>query len=161
MKKKILQHLTVKGFVIGEDLTNCERLEKKLEEAKLKFKHEKKQVADAKQKLKVSKKEISEARKKLNNALEESLAKIEIDQMELKKTKKNESDDSILASVFDSDQLKAKYEETLNDLETKKNEIKKKIEEFKLDKSEKWDSFKNKLSHDLDEFGKVLKGLAS
>ncbi len=147
MKKIILKHLTVKGFVKGEDLTNCEKLEKKLDEAKIK--------------LKVAKKEVSEAKQKLNIALEESLIKIENDKNELKNIKNNEAGDSKLSSVFSSEQIKVKYEETMAELELRKNEIKKRIEEYKSDGSEKWDSFKHKLNHDLEELGKALKGFTT
>ena len=43
----------------------------------------------------------------------------------------------------------------------RKNEIKKRIEEYKSDGSEKWDSFKHKLNHDLEELGKALKGFTA
>jgi len=65
MEKIILKHLTVKGFVLGDDLTNCENLQKKLDEAKFK--------------LKMAKKEVALAKKNLSFAVEESLKKIEID----------------------------------------------------------------------------------
>lgn len=37
----------------------------------------------------------------------------------------------------------------------------KKIEEFKADGTEKWDSFKHKLNHDLEELGTALKGFTT
>ena len=97
----------------------------------------------------------------MNIALEESLIKIENDKKELKTIKNNDKDESILSSVFSSEQIKKKYEETVNELELKKNEIKKRIEEYKSDGSERWDSFKHKLNHDLEELGKALKGFTT
>lgn len=144
MEKILLKHLTVKGFVKGIDLTKIEKLQKKLDESKTK--------------LKVAKKEVSEAKKNLNIALEESLTKIENDKKELKDIKNNESGESMLSSAFSSEQIKTKYEVTMTELELRKNEIKKRIEEYKSDGSEKWKSFKNKLNRDLEELGKALKG---
>ena len=40
-------------------------------------------------------------------------------------------------------------------------QIKKKIEEFNAEGSENWNSFKNKLNHDLEELGAALKGFVT
>lgn len=62
MEKKILKHLTVRGFVKGTDLTNCELMEKKLDNAKAI--------------LRIAKREVKLAKQRLNTALEEALNKI-------------------------------------------------------------------------------------
>lgn len=147
MEKTILKHLTIHGFVKGKELTNCELLENKL--------------ALAKDKLKQAKKDVSNAKKELNRAVEESLKKIESEKTELKNIRNNDTESSTFSKVFSKENLKVNYEEAMNDLELKKNEIKKKIEGFKTDGSEKWDSFKHKLNDDLEELGKALKGFTT
>jgi DNA anti-recombination protein RmuC len=146
MKRQILNHLTANGFVKSEDLTTLELLEKKLDKAK--------------EKLQIAKDEVTHARQELNTAIEESLKKIETNKKELINIRKNEDEDPSFSSTYGLDDVKAKYEQTIAQLELKKNEIAKKIEGYKSDGSEKWDTFKHKLNHDLEELGKALKGFA-
>jgi len=63
MKKNIIKHLTVTGFVNNTDLSKYEILEANLNEAKDKYK--------------LAKKDVKIARQKLNQALEEAIIKIE------------------------------------------------------------------------------------
>jgi hypothetical protein len=147
MEKTILKHLTITGFVKGEDLTNCELLEKKLDKAK--------------EKLKIAKDEVSKVKQELDIAVEESLKKIEINKKELSNIGKNGDEDPTFSSTLRLDDVKAKYEQTIAQLELKKNEIAKKIEDYKSDGSEKWDTFKHKLNHDIEELGKALKGFVT
>jgi hypothetical protein len=51
----------------------------------------------------------------------------------------------------------AKYEKTIAELEQKAGDMKKKLEDFKVEGKDKWDSFKLKFDHDMDELGKALK----
>jgi hypothetical protein len=51
----------------------------------------------------------------------------------------------------------AKYEKKLVELEQKTSDMKKKLEKYKEEGKDKWDSFKLKFNHDLDELGKALK----
>ena len=60
--------------------------------------------------------------------------------------------------MFGTEQIKTKYKETITELELRREKIKKRIEEYKSDGSEKWESVKHKLNHDLEELGKTLKG---
>lgn len=53
----------------------------------------------------------------------------------------------------------AKYENKLAELEQKTSDMKKKLEEYKEEGKEKWDSYKLKFNHDMDELGKALKNL--
>ncbi len=69
MNKKILKHLTVTGFASSSDLSNCEVLEKELNEAK--------------GRLKLSKKDVKNAKQKLDKALEEVIIKIDAKKKEL------------------------------------------------------------------------------
>jgi phage shock protein A len=51
----------------------------------------------------------------------------------------------------------AKYEKKLAELEQKTSDMKKKLEEYKEEGKEKWDSYKLKFNHDMDELEKALK----
>jgi uncharacterized coiled-coil protein SlyX len=51
----------------------------------------------------------------------------------------------------------AKYEKKLVELEQKTNDMKKKLEKYKEEGIDKWDSFKHKFNSDMDELGKALK----
>jgi hypothetical protein len=51
----------------------------------------------------------------------------------------------------------AKYEKKVAELEHKASDLKRKLMEFKEEGKDKWDSFKIKFNHDLDELGKALK----
>ena len=86
MKKNILRHLTVAGFVNSTDLSNCEILENELNEAKGRFK--------------LAKKDVKVAKQKLNQALEEAINKIENKKKEIKETQKNLVDGSETSSNF-------------------------------------------------------------
>ncbi len=77
MKKSVLKHLTIIGFVNGKDLTKCELLEKEMDRAKVKLERAKTEVEDAKKKLIHAKKEVKETKHKLEMAIVESLEKIE------------------------------------------------------------------------------------
>lgn len=63
MEKKMLKHLTVKGFVNETDLTQCELMEKRLSNAKVALRNAKKEVKLAKQ--------------RLNQAMEDAINKLE------------------------------------------------------------------------------------
>jgi hypothetical protein len=147
MKKDIIKHITVEGFASNSDLSNCEILEKELNEAKAK--------------LKLAKKDVKVAKGKLNLALEEVISNIENKKKGIKETQNNLSDDSDSTSVLNSENLKSKLEESLVDLELKKDEIKKKIGEYEEDGSENWETFKHELNHDLEELGTALKSFAT
>jgi 23S rRNA C2498 (ribose-2'-O)-methylase RlmM len=80
---------------------------------------------------------------------------------EIKESQKNSDKNDESASGLTIENLKLKYKETIEELESKKNTIKKKIEEYNVNGTEKWDSFKQKLNHDLEELGKAFKGFVT
>jgi len=89
MKKNILRHLTVGGFAHSSDISNCEILEKELNEAKGRFK--------------LAKKDVNVAKKKLKVALEEIITKVENKKKEIKETQNNLDDNTNSSSVFNSE----------------------------------------------------------
>jgi cell division septum initiation protein DivIVA len=144
MEKIILKHLTVTGFAKGIDLSRCEALEKKLESAQIK--------------LVAAQKEVNETKEKLSIAVAESLKKLEEKENKMIKDIKSTSNDD---SAFGIEDIKATYTHTMAELEAKKNEIQKKLSEYRADGTEKWDSFKQNLNQDLEELGKALKNFTT
>ena len=97
MKKNILKHITVEGFASNSDLSKYEILEKELIEAK--------------SRLKLAKKDVKVAKGRLNVALEEIITNIENKKKEVKETQNNLIDDADSTSVFNSENIKSKFEE--------------------------------------------------
>ena len=147
MKKNILKHLTVVGFAKKTDLSTIEILENDLIEAKSRFK--------------LAKKDVKEAKQKLNLALEEVIDKIENKKKKIRETQSNLVGEPESTSTFNMDNIKSNYDEAMDALELRKNKIKKKIEDYNAEGAEKWDSFKHKLNHDLEELGIALKGFVT
>lgn len=144
MEKIILKHITVTGFAKGVDLSECEMLEEKLDRAQIK--------------LVAAQKEVSEIKEQLSKAVEESLKKLE--EEENKSNVSIESDKNEESS-FGFDDIKSKYNKTIVEIEAKKTEIQKRLSEYRADGTEKWETFKHKLNHDLEELGKALKGFTT
>jgi len=143
MKKIILKHLTVSGYMKGINLTDCELLAQKLE--------------DARNKMKDAKKNVKAAKEELNQALEDSIKKIKNEKKDEKNIRNNGVRKSAFTSVFRNKEFKAKYEKKLAELEQKRNGVKKRLEEYKSDGSKKWDLFKRELNHELDGIEKSVK----
>jgi hypothetical protein len=143
MKKIILKHLTVTGYMKAIDLTDSQLLVKKLEDARNEMQNAKKKVKAAKQ--------------ELNQALEDSIRKIEDEKVTVNKIQNIEGVRHTFPSVFKNKEFKAKYEKKLASLEEKKNDIKQKLEEYKSDGTAKWELFKNELYLDLEEIERTVK----
>jgi len=54
---------------------------------------------------------------------------------------------------------KADYEKKIKELEQKNTDVKKKVDDYKAEGKEQWESFKAELSHDMDLIGKAFKDL--
>lgn len=51
------------------------------------------------------------------------------------------------------------YKQKVASLEQKNTDMKKKIDDYKLDGKENWEKFKTEFNHDMDELGKAFKDL--
>jgi capsule polysaccharide export protein KpsE/RkpR len=51
------------------------------------------------------------------------------------------------------------YDKKLDELETKNNELKQKLEDYKQNGQDNWTGFKNEFNHDMNELGKAFKDL--
>ena len=54
---------------------------------------------------------------------------------------------------------KADYKKKISELETKNSDMKKRLEEYKVDSKENWEIFKTEFNYDMDELGKAFKDL--
>ena len=135
MKKSIFM-LAVTMFIAGAMLTGCQSSADKVQDAK---------------------DNVVTANQALDKAVKDSIQQFKKESQE----KINDYDKSIadfkagLANTKKVD--KAKYEKALADLEQKKSDLKKKLEEFKEDQVANWKSFKIEFNHDMDDLGKSLK----
>lgn len=51
------------------------------------------------------------------------------------------------------------YKQKIAELEQKNTDMKKKMDDYKLDGKENWEKFKTEFNHDMDELGKAFKDL--
>lgn len=56
-------------------------------------------------------------------------------------------------------EAKADYDDKVNALEQKNSDMKRRMDEYKLEGKDHWNSFKKEFNHDMDELGKALKDL--
>lgn len=145
MKKTILKHMTISGYMKGIDLTECEILAKKLE--------------DGRDKMKEAKNIVKAAKKELNQAMENSIKKIKKEKESEQKIGINGERIIDFKSEFIKEKkaLKAKYQKMVRRLERKESDIKIKLNEYKEKGQNKWNIFKRELNNDLDGIEKTLK----
>lgn len=58
-------------------------------------------------------------------------------------------------------QAKAEYDKKIDDLEQKNTDMKKRIDDYKAEGKEKWETFKKDFSHGMDELGKAFTDLTT
>jgi DNA repair exonuclease SbcCD ATPase subunit len=115
------------------------------------------------QKVEKAQENVDEANKKLDQANEEYLAEVEFYRKEAAaKIEANEK--SIAEFKARKESLKqdarADYESKLFQLEEKNTDMKKKMEDYKLEGRDKWDTFKSDFGRGMDEIGKAFSELA-
>ncbi len=140
MKKSILA-FTASALISSAILTNCNSPSQKVENAQ---------------------NDVKEAKKDLAEANEEYLADIEKYRKET--AEKIAVNDRSIAEFnarieHEKKAAKADYKKKVAALEQKNSDMKKKMDEYKADGKEKWESFKAEFSHDMDEIGKAFKDL--
>ncbi|RKS14394.1 hypothetical protein [Flavobacterium sp. 120] len=147
--KKTLFTLAITTFMAGTVLTGCQNTSKKEEAAQ-------DNVEDARENLDDAKEELSDARKvatedewnafkaSTNATIAENEMRIAEMKASMKKTGKS---------------IDEEYAEKIDILEQKNNDIKVKIETYKNDTSNDWESFKQEYNRDMDELGQALKNL--
>lgn len=141
MKIKILS-MAITTLIAGTMLTSCQSSTEKVEDAQKNF---------------------VKANDDLNKANEEYLKDIE--DYRKKMAEKVAENDKSLAEFkarvdHEKKAAKADYIKKIVALEQKNSDIKKAMEDYKAEGKEKWEIFKLKFSHDMDELGKGLIELA-
>ena len=107
-------------------------------------------------------KEVTQATKDLEAANKAYLADIE--------TYRKEAADKVMANDKAIADFKARietqkqsakgtYQKQIMELERKNTDMKKKMDDYKVDTKEKWEAFKSEFSHDMEDLGNAFKGL--
>jgi len=142
MKKSKLS-LAVIVVTAGTMFTGCQSSATKVENAQ-----DKVQDANAK---------VVEAKQELNQALRDSIQQFRTET----ETKISNNEKSIAAFKVriakEKKVTKAKYEKELAQLEQKNSDMKMKMDAFKEDNREQWETFKTEFSRDMDGLGKAFK----
>lgn len=142
MKKSIIT-LVACTFITGAILTSCNNSPKKAENAQ----------TDAK-----------EANNDLDKANEEYLADIEKYRKETA-DKIAANDKSIIEFKArienEKNDAKVDYQKKITELEQKNSDIKKKMDDYKVEGKEKWEIFKVEFSRDMEELGKAFSNFFS
>ncbi|OFY96493.1 MAG: hypothetical protein A3K10_06490 [Bacteroidetes bacterium RIFCSPLOWO2_12_FULL_31_6] len=58
-------------------------------------------------------------------------------------------------------EIKSEYEKTIANLQIRNDALKAKMDEYKEDGKDKWESFKREFNHDMDELGQSITGLVN
>lgn len=113
---------------------------------------------------------VQEAKENVQDAKEDLLEARKAATAEEWQTFKNQTDSVIHQNEIRIAELKlkakktgksidAKYQESIDVLEQKNKDLKAKLEIYKNDANEDWQSFKREFNHDMDEIGQALKDL--
>jgi F0F1-type ATP synthase membrane subunit b/b' len=140
MKKSILT-LVIATFVVGAMLTSCSTPAQK--------------VADAQE-------DVTEAKEDLAEAKDEYLEDVENYRKETsyRIDANNQSIAEFRARIANEKKVaKADYEEKVLKLEQKNTDIKKRLDDYKVEGKDNWQTFKLEFNRDMDELGKALKDL--
>lgn len=138
MKKLIIvTTLFVSTFIVGA----CSSPTKKVEDAKT---------------------EVVEANTELDIAQAEYMA--DMDKYKTETAEKIAANDLIIKDFNDriasqKKDAKVEYKQKVASLEQKNTDMKKKMDDYKLEGKENWEKFKTEFNHDMDELGKAFKDL--
>lgn len=113
--------------------------------------------------------QLKEAKQEVVNA-DENLAEAEADYLVDMENYKVVTAEKISANEKSIAEFKARvaqskkdakkdYEKKIGELEQKNTDMKRKLDEYKLEGKEMWDSFKIEFNHDMDELSEALKDL--
>ncbi len=142
MKKSLLT-IALTTLIIGTLITSCNSSAEKVEDAVAK-------VDDATEDLKSAKEDFNYEYNKFKVESEQRMLDNEFKIAELKATK-----------IKLKKEAKAEYDKTIADLEQKNSNMRTKLNEYKEEGKDKWESFKREFNHDMDELGRALKDLAN
>lgn len=139
--KKIILGLVASTFIAGVIFTSCNTPAEKVENAQ---------------------ENVTEANTDLDTANAQYLADIENYKKETadKITANDQSIAEFKARIQEEKkEAKADYKKKIAELEQKNTDMKKKMDDYKVEGKEKWETFKAEFTHDMDELGKAFKDL--
>jgi outer membrane PBP1 activator LpoA protein len=114
------------------------------------------------EKVEDAKKDLTQAKKDLDKATKAYLADVEKYRVEAaaKVTANEKSIAGFKARIaMEKEEVRADYEKKIDALEEKNTDMKKAMDDYKIEGKEKWESFKTEFSHDMDELGKAFRDL--
>jgi uncharacterized protein YukE len=142
MKKSLLT-IALTTLIIGTLITSCNSSAKKVEDAAVK-------VDDATEELKSAKEDFNYEYNKFKVESEQRMLDNEFKIAELKANK-----------VKLKKEAKEEYDKTIADLEEKNSSMRTKLNDYKEEGKDKWESFKREFNRDMDELVSALKDLAN
>ena len=142
MKKSIFA-IAITALVAGTSITSCDSSTKKVEDAAVKVDEASADLTDAK-------KEFNEEYIKFQLESEERMIENDRQIAELKANKAQLKKEA-----------KADYDKKIKDIEERNSALRIKMNEYKEEGNDKWESFKREFNHDMDELGKSLKDLTT
>jgi hypothetical protein len=142
MKKSLLT-IALTTLIIGTLITSCNSSAEKVEDAAEK-------VDDATEDLKSAKEDFNYEYNKFKVESEQRMLDNEFKIAELKASK-----------IKLKKEAKTEYDKTIADLEQKNSNMRTKLNDYKEEGKDKWESFKREFNHDMDELGSALKNLAN
>lgn len=107
--------------------------------------------------------EVTEAKEELDEANKEYAIEIEIYKKDTEAnvmTNQKIIDDFKLRIENEKTEVKAKYNKVIAVLEEKNNDMGKKMDDYKAEGKEQWESFKTEFSRDMDNLGKAFTDLS-
>lgn len=140
MKKSILT-MVAAAFITGTILTSCSTPAQKVENAE---------------------ENVTEANTALDKANEQYMADVEnYRKLTAEHIAANNKSIAEFNARIENEkkEVKADYKKKIAKLEQKNTDMKKKMDDYKVEGKEKWEVFKAEFSHDMDELGTAFKDL--
>lgn len=140
MKKSIL-NIALTTIIAGTLITSCNSSTEKVEDAAVKVDQATEDLTKAKEAFDVeyTKFKTESEQRMIDN--DNQIAELKANKAKMKKEAKED------------------YDKAIADLEQKNSNMRIKMNEYKEEGNEKWESFKREFNHDMDELGNSLKDL--
>ena len=117
---------------------------------------------NAEQKVANAEENVADAEKKLSDAEDEYLADVEKHRMMY--SEKIAANDKSIAEFNariekEKKDVRAEYKAKIEELEQKNSDLKKKMDDYKVEGKDQWEIFKTEFSRDMDELGTALSNI--
>jgi len=146
MKKSIFT-LAAAMLIAGSIFTSCKSSSKKVEDAKDK-------VEDAQDK-------VTEAKEELNQVIQDSILQFKKESEAKIKAHEKSIAEFKTRIANEKKENKIKYEKKLAELEQKNTDMKKRLDEYKAEGKENWETFKDDFNKDMEALSEGFRELAA